>query len=56
MVDKRGYKLVAFLDITVAESSLSILLHNILIAGGSAIVVLFFIALAISNKIVRALK
>ncbi len=56
-VSKRpGYVLVAFLDITVAESNLGILLRNVLIVGCSAILVLFFIALFISGRIVRPLE
>jgi len=51
-----GYVLVALLDITVAESNLSILLRNVLIVGCSAMLVLFFVALFISGKIVRPLE
>ena len=51
-----GYVLVAFLDITVAESNLSILLSNVLIAGCSAMLVLFFIALFLSGRIVKPIE
>ena len=51
-----GYTLVAFLDITITESNLGILLRNVLIAGGIAFVLLFFVALFISKRIVRPLE
>ena len=56
MDERPGYTLAAFLDITVTESNLSILLHNVLIAGGLAMVLLFFIALFLARKIVRPLE
>ena len=51
-----NYTLVAFMDNTVAESSLSALLHNMLWVGGAAIVVLFFISLLLSRRIIRPLE
>ena len=51
-----GYTLVAFMDNTVSESSLSTLLRNMLIVGGMAMVVLFFISLILSKRIVRPLE
>ena len=51
-----GYTLVAFMDTTVTESSLSMLLRNMLIVGGAAIVILFFISLVISEQIIRPLE
>ena len=53
---KEGYFLVAFKDDTVAENSLSMLLKNILIVGGAAIIVLFFLSLYLSKRIVRPLE
>lgn len=53
---RSGYTLVAFMDTTVTESSLNMLLHNILITGGVAIVILFFISLIISKQIIRPLE
>lgn len=53
---RSGYTLVAFMDTTVTESSLNMLLHNILIIGGVAIVILFFISLIISKQIIRPLE
>ncbi len=53
---RSGYTLVAFMDITVTESSLSMLLHNILIIGGAALVLLFFISLFLSRQIIRPLE
>ena len=53
---KPGYTLVAFIDDTVTESSMGTLLHNILIIGGAAIVVLFFISLVLSRRIIRPLE
>lgn len=51
-----GYTLVAFLDNTVAESSLDTLLGNILLVGGIALVVLFFISLFLARWIIRPLE
>jgi len=53
---KPGYTLVAFIDDTVTESSMRTLLHNVLIIGGSSIVVLFFISLVLSRRIIRPLE
>ncbi|MCR4708197.1 MAG: HAMP domain-containing histidine kinase, partial [Clostridiales bacterium] len=57
IVDRRpDYTLVAFMDNTVTESSLNTLLHNMLWVGGAAIVVLFFISLLLSKRIIRPLE
>ena len=50
------YTLVAFMDNTVSESSLNTLLHNVLMIGSSAIVVMFFISLYLSKQIIRPLE
>ena len=51
-----GYTLVAMMDNTVSESGLDTLLHNILIIGGIAIIVMFFISLYLSKLIIRPLE
>ena len=51
-----NYTLVAFIDSTVAESSLNTLLRNMLIVGGAAIVVMFFLSLDLSRRIIRPLE
>lgn len=51
-----NYTLVAFMDNTVSESSLSTLLRNVLIIGSSAIIVMFFISLYLSKRIIRPLE
>ncbi len=51
-----NYTLVALMDNTVTESSLNTLLHNMLWIGGAAIVVLFFISLLLSTRIIRPLE
>ena len=57
IVDHRPeYTLVAFMDNTVSESGLNTLLHNVLIIGGAAIFVLFFISLFLSQRIIRPLE
>ena len=57
VVAKRpGYTLVAFMDNTVTESGMGTLLRNVLIIGLAAIVVLFFIALFLSGRIIRPLE
>ncbi len=53
---KPGYTLVAFIDDTVTESSMRMLLHNVLIIGGVAIVILFFVSLFLSGRIIRPLE
>ena len=53
---KPGYTLVAFIDDTVTESSMRALLHNVLIIGGASIVILFFISLVLSRRIIRPLE
>ncbi len=50
------YTLVAFMDNTVAEGSMSTLLRHFLIVGGAAMVVLFIISFIIANRIVRPLE
>ena len=50
------YTLVALMDNTVTEGSLNTLLHNMLLIGGAAIIVLFFIALFLSGRIIRPLE
>ena len=57
IVDRRpDYTLVAFMDTTVSESGLSTLLHNVLIIGCAAILVMFFISLYLSKRIIRPLE
>lgn len=50
------YTLVAFMDNTVTEGSMQTLLHNVLIIGGVAIVVLFSLSLHLSKRIIRPLE
>ncbi|MBQ6294050.1 MAG: HAMP domain-containing histidine kinase [Lachnospiraceae bacterium] len=50
------YDVVVFLDNTVMEESAKILLRNVLIVGSAAIVVLFFLSLRLSEKIIRPLE
>ena len=52
---RSGYTLVAFMDNTVTENSLNMLVRNILIVGGAALIVLFFLALFLSKRIIRPL-
>ena len=56
IIRKNGYSLVAFMDNTVTESSLSMLLRNVLIIGGAAMIALFFISLVLANRIIRPLE
>ncbi len=53
---KTGYTLVAFLDSTVTEGSMRLLLRNVLIVGGAAIVVMFFVSLFLSRQIIHPLE
>ncbi len=50
------YTLVAFMDNTVSESGLRTLLHNVLIIGSTAILLMFFISLYLSKRIIRPLE
>ena len=50
------YTLVAFIDNTVTESGMRMLLRNVLTIGGAAIVILFFISLILSRQIIRPLE
>ncbi len=54
--EKDGYTLVAFMDNTVTENGLKTLLRNVLIFGGAAIIILFFISLWLSKRIIRPLE
>ncbi|MBR3494559.1 MAG: HAMP domain-containing histidine kinase [Clostridia bacterium] len=57
IVDRRpNYTLVALMDNTVSESGLNTLLRNVLIIGGAAILVMFFISLVLSKRIIRPLE
>ena len=57
IVDHRPeYTLVALMDNTVSEGSLNTLLHNVLIIGSAAILVMFFISLVLSGRIIRPLE
>ena len=50
------YTLVALMDTTVSESGLNTLLRNVLIIGSAAILVMFFISLVLSKRIIRPLE
>ncbi len=50
------YTLVALMDNTVSESSLNTLLHNVLIIGSAAVLVMFFISLYLSRRIIKPLE
>lgn len=54
--ERNGYTLVAFMDNTVSEGGLRTLLRYVLIVGSFAIVVLFFISLVLSKRIIRPLE
>ena len=57
IVDRRpDYTLVALMDNTVSESGLNTLLRNVLIIGSTAILVMFFISLVLSERIIRPLE
>lgn len=56
MEDKGGYILVAFLDNTVMLENVGTLINYTLIFGGVALVLLFFLARYLSNRIVAPLE
>ena len=51
-----GYTLVAFMDNTVISESLLSLTRHTLIAGGIALIVLFFVAVFLSRRIIKPLE
>ena len=53
---RSGYTLVAFIDNTIIDASMKMLLRNVLIVGGAAIVVLFFVSIVLSRQIIRPLE
>ena len=55
-VDKGGYTLVAFMDNTIVRDSMTTLFRYTLIFGGMAIVLLFFVAIFLANRIVHPLE
>ena len=54
--DSSSYDLVVFLDSTPTANSLKTMLHNGLIVGGAAIVVLFFLSFWLAKRIIRPLE
>ena len=50
------YTLVALMDNTVSESGLNTLLHNVLVIGGGAIIIMFFLSLYLSKRIIQPLE
>lgn len=56
MADKGGYLLVAFMDNTIMQESMTTLFRYTLIFGGLAILALFFLARYLAKKIVRPLE
>lgn len=55
-VDKGRYTLVAFMDNTIMQDSMTTLFRYTLIFGGVAIIVLFFAAIYLANRIVQPLE
>lgn len=56
MADKDGYILVAFMDNTIVQESMTTLFRYTLIFGGLAIFALFFLAVYLARKIVKPLE
>lgn len=53
---KNGYTLVVFMDNTIVQERMILLLRNTLIFGGAAMVALFFLAVYLAKRIVRPLE
>lgn len=53
---KNGYSLVVFMDNTIVQERMTMLLRNTLIFGGGAMVALFFLAVYLAKRIVRPLE
>ncbi len=56
MADKGGYLLVAFMDNTVMQESMTTLFRYTLMFGGVVILALFFLAVYLARRIVRPLE
>lgn len=56
LVEKNGYTLVVFMDNTIVQEKMVLLLRNTLIFGGVAMVVLFFLAVYLAKRIVKPLE
>ena len=56
VVPGKEYTLAAFMDNTVRDSTMHTLVQNVLIIGGIAMVVLFFISLVLSKQIILPLE
>ena len=54
--DKAGYTLVAFIDSTVKTAGIRTLIRDVLIIGGTAIMIMFFVALFLAKRIIRPLE
>ena len=55
-VDKGSYTLVAFMDNTIMQDSMTTLFRYTLIFGSIAIILLFFVAIFLANRIVHPLE
>lgn len=53
---KEGYTLVAFMDNTLMQQSMTTLFRNTIMFGGLMMVVLFFVAVYLAGKIVKPLE
>lgn len=53
---KNGYTLVAFMDNTIIQESMTTLFRNTLVFGGVAVIALFFLAVFLARKIVKPLE
>ena len=53
---KPDYILVSFLDSTISQSNINILLRNYLISSFISLIVLFFISLILANRIVKPIE
>ena len=55
-VDKGDYTLVAFMDNTIMQESMTTLFRYTLVFGGVAIIALFFVAIYLARRIVKPLE
>ncbi len=56
MADKGGYTLVAFMDNTIMQESMTTLFRYTLIFGGGAIIALYFLAVYLAKRIVKPME
>ncbi len=56
IVQRQGYTLAAFIDVTLVQSDIRAVFDNVLIIGMTAVFVMFFLSVFLSDRIIRPLE